>query len=136
MKKLIATAENPRDRALIEVFYSTGCRVGEVSMIRVEHIDFRRRCFPVAAKRQERMVYFGPAAARAIHEYLGRRRNGYLFQDIIPQQQGYITSSRLQWIGSWRDHRPEGKGVTHTKWLGHPSKMSRASAQRKFNKLL
>ncbi len=137
MKKLIATANNPRDRALIEVFYSTGCRVGEVSVIRVEHIDFRRRCFPVAAKRQERMVYFGAAAARALREYLGRRKSGYLFQDIIPQQKGYICCSRFQFIGNWRDYRSgKGRSSKHSKWLGHPAKISFATAQRRLKKLL
>jgi len=137
MKKLIATADNARDRALLEVFYATGCRVGEVTVIRVEQIDFRRRCFPVAAKRQERMVYFGARAAIAIRRYIGRRRSGYLFQDIIPQQKGYLTRSRLQWIGNWRDYRPEKGHVSrHTKWLGDPSQVSHATAQRKFNKLL
>lgn len=137
MRKFIATADNARDRALAEVFYATGCRVGEVTAIRVERIDFKRRCFPVAAKRQERMVYFGAKAARAIRTYLGRRRSGYLFQDIIPQQHGYITHSRLQWIGNWRDYRTgKGHGSRHTKWLGHPSKMSYATALRRFNKVL
>jgi site-specific recombinase XerD len=60
-----------------------------------------------------------------------------LFQDIIPQQNGYITYYKKAWIGNWRDHRPEkGNGSKHSKWLGHPSKVSYASAQRKFNKLL
>jgi site-specific recombinase XerD len=137
MKRLIATADNARDRALIEVFYATGCRVGEVTVIRVERIDFRRRCFPVAAKRQERMVYFGPTAARAIREYIGRRRSGYLFQDIIPQQTGYLTRTKVQWIGNWRAYG-SGKGLVsrHTKWLGDPSQMPYASARRKFNQLL
>jgi site-specific recombinase XerD len=137
VRKFIAAADTARDRALAEVFYSTGCRVGEVTAIRVEHIDFRRRCFPVAAKRQERMVYFGAAAAKAILKYLGRRRTGYLFQDIVPQQNGYITYARRQWIGSWREYPPHNpRGSKHSKWLGHPKTMSRATAQRKFDKLL
>jgi site-specific recombinase XerD len=137
MKKLIATADNARDRALVEVFYATGCRVGEVTLIRIEQIDFRRRCFPVAAKRRERMVYFGATAALAIRKYIGRRTSGYLFQDIIPQQNGYLTRAGLQWIGNWRDYRPEkGRFSKHTKWLGDSSRISQASARRKFKNLL
>jgi site-specific recombinase XerD len=83
------------------------------------------------------MVYFGARAAIAIRKYIGRRRSGYLFQDTIPQQKGYLTRSRLQWIGNWRDYRPEKGHVSrHTKWLGDPSHVSHASARRKFNKLL
>jgi integrase/recombinase XerD len=136
VKRLIATTDNARDRALIEVFYSTGCRVGEVTAIRVEHIDFRKRCFRVAGKRKERVVYFGSATAKAIHTYLGPRKSGYLFQDIIPQQNGYITYYKKAWIGNWRDHRLNvGQGSKHTKWLGHPSKISYASAQGQIQQI-
>src|SRR5437667_5322554 len=88
---LLRAATNPRDRALVELFYATGCRVGEMAVIRVEHIDFTRRRIPVRAKRKERVVYFGLPASRALRKYLGGRRSGYLFQDIIPQQKGHIT---------------------------------------------
>jgi integrase/recombinase XerD len=137
IRKLIAATDNTRDRALIEVFYATGCRVGEVTRIRVETIDFRRRCFPVAAKRKERIVYFGPAAARAIRKYLGSRRTGYLFQDIIPQQNGYLTHTRFAWVGVWRDFRDEKDyGKKHTKYFGSLESVSRANAIRRFRRFV
>jgi site-specific recombinase XerD len=137
VKKLIATADNPRDRALLEVFYATGCRVGEMTRIRVEHIDFRRRCFPVAAKRRERFVYFGPVAARAIRKYIGRRKIGYLFQDIIPQQKGVFTHTRFAWVGSWRDFRL-GKeyGKKHSKYFGSLKTVSHTIAKAKFRRFI
>ncbi len=137
VKKLIATADNARDRALAEVFYGTGCRVGEVSRIRVESIDFRRRCFQVRAKRKDRTVYFGPSAAKAIREYLGTRRVGYLIQDIIPQQKGYVTHSTVAWVGVWRDFfDARVYGQRHCKYLGSPATTSRATAIRKFRRFL
>jgi site-specific recombinase XerD len=137
IKKLIAATDNPRDRALVELFYATGCRVGEVTAIRVERIDFRRRCLPVIAKRKERVVYFGSVAAKAMRKYLGSRRTGYLFQDIIPQQRGYLTSCKTAWVGVWRDFRP-GKeyGKTHTKHFGNPRNVSRANASARFRQFL
>jgi len=134
VKNLIATADNARDRALLEVFYATGCRVGEMTRIRVEQIDFRRRCFPVAGKRRERLVYFGSVAARAIRNYIGRRKMGYLFQDIIPQQKGTFTHTRFSWVGSWRDFRI-GKeyGKTHPKYFGSLKTVSRTSPKQSFD---
>ena len=134
MKKLIAKADNPRDRALVEVFYATGCRIGEMVNIRVERIDFKRRCFPVMGKRKERMVYFGPVAAKFIRKYLGRRKSGYLFQDIVPQQKGYIVRGPLAWAGNWRDYHNGGKKCM--KYLGNPARISYATAKRRFNKYL
>lgn len=133
-KKLIGAADNPRDRALMELFYATGCRVGEVVKIRAERIDFKRRCFPVMGKRKERMVYFGSSAAKAIRNYLGQRRVGYLFQDIFPRQKGYVTRSRVAWTGNWRDYRNGGR--KRMKYLGNPARLSYAAARRKFNKYL
>src|SRR5882762_3781015 len=59
VRKLIRTATHPRDRALIEILYATGCRIGEARLARVEDIDFKRRTFRVRGKRKERIVYFG-----------------------------------------------------------------------------
>src|ERR1700733_12770814 len=41
--RLLNAATNPRDRSLLEVYYSTGCRVSEVIGVRLEHVDFRKR---------------------------------------------------------------------------------------------
>src|SRR5436305_11594081 len=99
VKKLLRAATHPRDKALIEMFYATGCRVSEMAAIRVEHIDVKARRIPVKAKRKERVVYFGLAASHALRKYLGGRRSGYLFQDIIPQQKGHISyyKKSLDW---------------------------------------
>ncbi len=137
IKKLIRTANNSRDRALLELFYATGCRVGEISTVRVEDIDFRARNFRVRSKRKERVVYFGAPAAKALRLYLDGRKSGYLFQDIIPQQKGYITYYEKAWIGNWRDHSSGDKRRrTRSKWLGHPATTSYAEAQRKFRRFL
>lgn len=137
VKKLIRTAQNPRDRALLELFYATGCRVGEIRAIRVEDIDFRARMFRVRSKRKERVVYFGKPSAKALRSYLAGRKVGYVFQDIIPPQKGYITYYKKAWIGNWRDYRPGGdRGAKHSKWLGNPSRISYSSAQRTFKNFL
>jgi site-specific recombinase XerD len=106
-------------------------------VLRVEDIDFKARTCRVRGKRKERMVYFGAVAANALRRYLNGRKKGYLFQDKIIQQKGYITFCKKAWIGNWRDHRPGPRqGLKHSKWLGNPSIVSRAEAQRRFRKFL
>jgi site-specific recombinase XerD len=134
IKRLIAGADNCRDRAVIEFLYATGCRSGEIPDIRVEQIDFAKRRLKVIGKRKERIVYFGHFAERAILKYLGERRAGYLFQDITPQQKGYISSSQLVWRGYWRDYR--NGGVRCCKYLGSTKTVSRAQARRRFDNYL
>jgi integrase/recombinase XerD len=56
IKKMLHLATHPRDRALVELLYSTGCRIGEIRLLRVEAIDFRARKFKVGAKRKDRVV--------------------------------------------------------------------------------
>ncbi len=138
VRSLISAAKNPRDRALIETYYATGCRTAELTTVRVENINFHRRTFKVGAKRKERIVYFGSAAAKAIKRYLGPRRDGFLFQDIIPFQRGFITHNRHAWMGVWRDFRPavEVRGRRHTEYLGSYKKISYEKAKERFNRLL
>ena len=137
VRKLIYAAANLRDRALIELYYATGCRNSELRPVRIEKIDFRRRRFKVGAKRKERMVYFGAPAARAIRRYIGKRRSGYLFQDIIPPQRGVLTHNAGSWMGTWRDFRPgPDYGKRRSKYLGSWISMSKRKARIKFRRFL
>jgi site-specific recombinase XerD len=137
VKRLIRATTNKRDRALVELFYSSGCRNSELATVRIEQIDFRRRAFPVKGKRKERLVYFGKPALKAIRDYMNKRKNGYLFQDVLPDQKGYLTRSAAAWHGCWRDHHvsigePKSKRCIH---LGTPGTMSLGQAKRKFDRI-
>ena len=137
VRKLIRTASHPRDRALIELLYATGCRIGEIRLARVEDIDFKRLAFRVRAKRKERIVYFGVHAAKSLRVYLRGRRIGYVFKDKIQPQKGYITYYKKAWIGNWKDYRSGRRvGEKHSKWLGNPSRVSRTEALRRFKRYL
>ncbi len=79
---LIEAASTSRDRALLEFLYATGCRVGEVTRVRIEHLNWRSRSVCVLGKGQkERIVFFGSKAARALREYLVSRQHGPLFRN-------------------------------------------------------
>ena len=137
IRAVFRQATNHRDRALFEVLYATGCRVGEVVNIRLEDIDFRRRTLRVHGKRKERYVYFGGHAARAIRAYVRQRKTGYLFQDILPPQRGYITCAKKAWIGHWSEFSSAlNRRVRCDKFLGNPSRMSKQEAKHAFQRFL
>ena len=63
-----------RDRAVIELFYSAGIRLSELTGLNIEDLDFARGLLKVRGKgRKERIVPVGAAAVAAVEEYLKRR---------------------------------------------------------------
>lgn len=64
-----------RDRAILELFYSSGLRIGEAVLINMGDIDLELRSLLVKGKGlKERMAPIGRQAAGAIRIYLGRAR--------------------------------------------------------------
>src|ERR1700722_9231201 len=70
IKRLVLAASTPRNKAIIELMYATGCRASEIVAMRVEQIDFRRCTVIVRGKGSERRVFFGAPAKRALKAYL------------------------------------------------------------------
>lgn len=64
-----------RNRAILELLYATGIRVGELVGLDVDDIDHDRRTLRVLGKGdKERTVPFGQPAHRALSDWLGRGR--------------------------------------------------------------
>jgi len=64
-----------RDKAMLEMLYSTGVRVGELTGMDVEDVDFSRSLVRVRGKgRKERIIPIGEPALRALEKYLEKRR--------------------------------------------------------------
>lgn len=76
MDRLLNTPEGEnrltiRDRAILETFYSSGLRIGEIVAINLEDINFNDSLVRVKGKgRKERIVPIGSKAIEAIKEYL------------------------------------------------------------------
>jgi site-specific recombinase XerD len=137
VERLIAHSRNQRDRVLIELLYGTGCRISEVTEIRLENIDFRARTIRVFGKGRTRIVLFGRKAERAILAYVGDRRQGYLFTSDMPSQWGSVLRSEKSWVGKWMDYgREDGKPAIKQRSLGHVSTMSFWEARGRLTSLL
>jgi integrase/recombinase XerC len=64
-----------RDRAMLEVLYSTGLRVSELVDLNISDIDFMGQCLRVRGKgKKHRTTPIGPTALTAIRAYLDMRR--------------------------------------------------------------
>ncbi|MFA5429720.1 MAG: tyrosine recombinase XerC [Candidatus Omnitrophota bacterium] len=63
-----------RDKAILEVFYSTGMRISELSGLKLAAVDFIGGVVKVLGKgRKERIVPIGEPALRALNAYLEKR---------------------------------------------------------------
>lgn len=130
--KLISAAGTPRNKAIIELMYATGCRAGEIVGMRIEDIDFGRRTIVVSGKGSHRRVFFGEHAKKALKGYLGSRKKGVVFQSDNARQRGCVCNDGNQWNGYWRDYSQGPDLVRHrVKYLG-PSNLTRAEAVRRF----
>ena len=80
-----------RDKALLELLYGSGIRIGELTGLRCEHVQWERQLIRVLGKgRKERIVPFGrPAleALQSLHRYIQT-------PFLIPNQAGRALSAR------------------------------------------
>ena len=144
IERLIAAGETPLERAVIEVLYATGVRIGELVALCVEDITFSDPGVLRVLRGKgdkDRIVLFGRSAAAAIREYLGDRRSGFLFE--APARTGelfkkfrawyarfYVNGEQREvWLGRIRgeSHRP-GRGQRRF-FLSEPE------AREKFERL-
>ena len=74
MERMRIACKDIRDRALIEMLASTGCRVSELSSIKLNDIDFIRKKVRIIGKGdKERMVYFDARTKLHLKNYLESR---------------------------------------------------------------
>ena len=68
-----------RDKAMLELLYATGMRISELINIEYANFDFERCVVKVRGKgSKERLIPYGPEAAKALSDYLACRRENHL----------------------------------------------------------
>jgi site-specific recombinase XerD len=69
-----STTAGLRDRAILELLFSSGLRVSELVGLDKDHINLKRREFMVRGKGQkDRPIFISPEAASWIEQYLAKR---------------------------------------------------------------
>lgn len=87
-----------RDRAIIELLFSSGLRVSELANLNRDHVNTKRREFMVRGKGQkDRPVFIGEAAASRVENYLAARL------DNLPPL--FLSYSRNNVTGTSGDYR-------------------------------
>lgn len=72
--RLLCENEQIRNRAIVEFFLATGCRIGEVHGLDREHIDFENRTATVTGKGKKiRTVHFTENCSMILERYLATR---------------------------------------------------------------
>ena len=86
MESASAESDDPmrvRDIAIVELLYSSGIRVSELTNLDLSHVDFERNTIQVTGKgNRERVVPFGIPAQRAIESWIARRKEMVLPTEV------------------------------------------------------
>jgi site-specific recombinase XerD len=110
-----------RDTALVRLFLDTGCRLAEVTGLRVEDVDFELQTVGVVGKgRRPRAVPFGPKTGQALDRYLrARTRHPHGASPWLwVGPKGRMTDSGIAQMFR-RRCREAGIGVIHPHQLRH-----------------
>jgi site-specific recombinase XerD len=87
-----------RDRALIELLFSSGLRVSELVNLDRDHINTKRREFMVRGKGQkDRPIFISNTAAHHVENYLDSRQDS-----LVPLFLSYSRNSSLNTSGDFR----------------------------------
>lgn len=94
-----------RDKAILELFFSTGLRLQELRSLNTKDVNFSLREMSVRGKRGKiRLVFISPHAADALKNYLGSRvdalnplfvRNPDHLQNVLPPGEEYRLSCNM-----------------------------------------
>ena len=74
-EKIRDTCKDIREKTLVEILISTGCRLSEIALVDIDNIDINNRCINVLGKgNKERVVYFSTRAKLYLQQYLNSRK--------------------------------------------------------------
>jgi len=112
----LSTPIGLRDRAILEVFYSSGLRVSELIGLRLADVDMRAGCVCCIGKGdKERLVPAGRKAIEAVEAYLRSARSMFLnqaFTDKDPQTLFLSVRGRsLTRMAVWKILRGYGQKI-------------------------
>ena len=100
---LTTTPFGLRDRAILELFYSSGLRVTELSSLLFQNVNLEEGFLRVYGKgSKERIALIGGPAQDAIRDYLANGRPHFVKEktgsDVFLSQQGRAISRKMIWV--------------------------------------
>jgi integrase/recombinase XerD len=103
----LSTPIGLRDRAMLEILYSTGLRVSELLNLRITDVDMRVGCVRCIGKGdKERLVPIGRKAIEAIQQYLTHGRPKFARPSAPPSHSQVLLLTsigrRLSRVGIWK----------------------------------
>ena len=129
IEKLRDSCDVPRDKAIIDLLYSTGMRVGELVRLNIIDINFEEReCIVYGKGDKERRVYFDAKAKLHLQNYINSRNdtNPALFVTLDS------PFDRLKISGVEIRLRELGRRINVSRI--HPHKFRRTMATRAIDK--
>ncbi|MEM1221512.1 MAG: site-specific tyrosine recombinase XerD [Verrucomicrobiota bacterium] len=99
----LSTPYGLRDRAILELFYSSGLRVSELSELLMQSVNLDEGYLRVFGKgSKERIAPIGSAAIKAIQDYLAGGRPHFVKaktgSELFLSQQGRPISRKMIWV--------------------------------------
>jgi integrase/recombinase XerD len=99
----LTTPYGVRDRAMLELFYSSGLRVSELATLELHQLDFEQGFLRVFGKgSKERLVPIGSKALEAINSYLDSARAFFVKvhtgSDLFLSERGKAISRKMLWV--------------------------------------
>jgi integrase/recombinase XerD len=137
VRQFIGATRTLRERALVEFFYATGCRLSEALHLKIEDIDFGGRSARIRGKLGKvRTVLLTRSAASALQAYIVKRRKGFVFQMDRIAPTGCLYQQDGRWKSQWRRHDGRsGKPFMWRKCMGSVERMSYDEAKEKHDAL-
>jgi len=138
IQRLIAATRTLRERALVEFFYATGCRLSEAIGLRIQDLDFDTKSARVRGKLGKvRTVLLTQNAVDSVRHYIAARRDGFVFQEDLPVQKGCLFASEGQWKSKWSESGGFGcKRIQRHKCLGSTGRIPYELAKKKHEELI
>jgi site-specific recombinase XerD len=134
VRQLMRATQTLRERALVEFFYGTGCRMNETLLLRVEDLDLDgHRARVVGKYGKAREVLISISAVAALRAYLNGRQTGFVFQEEPGSQKGFVATSGKFWVGTWTDYGQPPPFRTTRKYLGSRYALTYEEAKARFD---
>ena len=90
---------HPRNLALVNFLYSTGCRVSEVSSVNIKDINFNEKKLIILGKgNKERIVYLTDEAVQSIQDYLRTREDNNEALFLSDKKKNRLSPNSIRWI--------------------------------------